>query len=147
MSYSMTCTGVILSHGDCPDGVRMTIQMKVDERFKKGLELFNEGKFYECHEVIEGLWLETNGKYKDFYKGVIQAAVALHHLKRWNLNGAKHLFRTSTRYLTKYKPCALGLNVEKLIDDMKTCFVGIGSLKLKKKYSVDRKLIPKLEWR
>ena len=121
--------------------------MPVDERFKEGIELFNEEKFYECHEIIEDLWLETNDEYKDFYKGVIQAAVALHHLKRGNLNGAQHLFRTSTRYLTKYKPHALGLNVEKLIDDMKTCFVKLGSLKSKEKYSVDQKLIPKLEWR
>ena len=108
--------------------------MSVDERFKKGIELFNEEEFYECHEVIEDLWLGTQGRYKDLYKGVIQAAVALHHLKRGNLNGAQKLFKTSTRYLSEYKPKALGLNVEKLVNDMKQCFQG------------NENLIPKLEF-
>ncbi len=121
--------------------------MPVDERFKKGLELFNEENFFECHEVIEKLWLETKDKNRNLYKGVIQAAVALHHLKRGNLNGAKHLFKTSTRYLTRYQPRTLGLNVKKLIEDMKTCFSHVQDLKSKEKYSVDQKLIPKLEWR
>ena len=94
-----------------------------DERFKKGVELFNREEFYECHEVIEKLWFEAKGdKYRNLYKGVIQAAVALHHLKRGNLSGAKQLFKTSTRYLSPYRPQALGLCVEKLIKDMKTCF-------------------------
>ncbi len=121
--------------------------MPVDERFKKGLELFNEEKFFECHEVVEKLWLETKDKNRNLYKGVIQAAVALHHLKRGNLNGAEHLFKTSTRYLAKYQSRTLGLNIKKLMNDMKTCFAEVPNLKLKKKYLVDQELIPKLEWR
>ena len=108
--------------------------MYVDERFKKGIELFNEQEFFECHEVIEDLWLATQDEYKDLYKGVIQAAVALHHLKRGNSRGAKKLYRTSTRYLTKYQPKALGLSVEKLIQGMKYCI------------EEDKKKIPKLEF-
>ena len=106
----------------------------IDERFKQGVELFNKGEFFECHEVIEDLWLKTKGPYRDFYKGIIQAAVALHHLKKENLTGAKELFKSSTKYLEKYCPTVLGLDVVKLIKDMKTCF------------ERDRNLIPKLEF-
>lgn len=96
--------------------------MPLDERFKKGLELFNEGEFFECHEVLENLWLATQDKHKDLYKGIIQAAVALYHLEQGNLSGAKKLYKTSTGYLIKYEPEALGLNVRQLICDMKNCF-------------------------
>ncbi|MBI4395125.1 MAG: DUF309 domain-containing protein [Candidatus Omnitrophica bacterium] len=109
--------------------------MRVDERFKKGIELFNEEAFFECHEVIEGLWLETQDECKNLYKGVIQAAVALHHLRQGNLSGAKELFKTSSGYLGPYAPEALGLNVEKLLKDMKTCFKRL-----------DPKSLPKLEF-
>ena len=109
--------------------------MPVDERFRTGVALFNQEKFFECHETIENLWFETQDEYKDLYKGVIQVAVALHHLTRDNLSGARELFETSSRYLSKYAPEALGLNVEKLINDMKICFK-----------SVDQKIIPKLEF-
>lgn len=109
--------------------------MKVDERFKKGIELFNREEFFECHEVIEDLWLATQDEYKNLYKGVIQTAVALHHLKHGNVPGARKLFRTSSRYLKPYAPRALGLNVGKLLRDMNVCFK-----------SVDQKAIPKLEF-
>ena len=102
--------------------------MSVDERFRKGIELFNEEEFFECHEVLENLWLATQDEHKDLYKGVIQAAVALYHLDRGNTSGAKKLLKTSTHYLSKYKPEALGLNVEKLINDMKSCFEKEGSI-------------------
>ncbi|MBI4353559.1 MAG: DUF309 domain-containing protein [Candidatus Omnitrophica bacterium] len=94
----------------------------IDRRLKHGLELFNQGKFYECHEAIEGLWLETDDEYRDLYKGLIQAAAALHQLERGVLSGALSLYRTSTAYLRKYEPRMLGLNVEKLIQDMNHLF-------------------------
>jgi len=31
----------------------------VDGRFIRGLELFNEKNYFESHDVIEDLWLET----------------------------------------------------------------------------------------
>ena len=107
-------------------------RMPVDERFKKGIELFNQEQFYECHEILEELWLESTGPYRNLYKGVIQAAVALFHLKRGNLNGARALFQTSAAYLTEYKPRALGLNVEILIEGMNLCFRGRKKLPIPK---------------
>ena len=98
--------------------------MKVDARFKKGLELFNEKDFFECHEVIEALWLETPSEdpYRDLYKGVIQAAAAIYQWERGILSGAHGLYKTSVKYLKKYEPRALGLNVEKLIRDLEHFF-------------------------
>lgn len=108
--------------------------MQIDERFIRGIELFNNEEFFECHEVIEDLWLATQDQYKNLYKGVIQAAVALYHLKRGNTRGARKLYGTSSKYLRKYLPRALGLNVEKLLNELKICF------------EEDLQLIPKLEF-
>ena len=90
----------------------------------RGLELFNQREFFECHEVIEDLWLKTSAEdtYRDLYKGVIQAAAAIYQLERGVLSGALGLYKTSIVYLEKYKPTALGLNVGRLIEDMKLCF-------------------------
>ena len=111
------------------------ILMSVDERFVRGIELFNDEEFFECHEVIEDLWLATQDKYKDLYKGVIQAAVAIYHLKRGNARGARKLYGTSSKYLRKYIPTALGLNIEKLLNDMKSYFEG------------NNQQVPKLEFK
>ncbi len=98
--------------------------MSVDKRFKHGLELFNHGEYFEAHEVIEDLWLETPSAdpYRDLYKGVIQAAAAIYQFDRGILTGARGLFRTSVTYLEKYRPLALGLDVDGLIAGLKDCF-------------------------
>ena len=98
--------------------------MFVDPRFVKGLELFNEKDYFECHEVIEELWLETpsDDKHRDLYKGVIQAAAAIYQFDRGILSGALGLYKTAVGYLEPYGPKALGLNIEKMVRDLKRCF-------------------------
>ena len=122
--------------------------MVIDDRFKKGLELFNEGEYFECHEVIEDLWLETDPKdpYRDLYKGVIQAAAAIYQFDRGILSGALGLFKTSTECLESYKPKVLGLDVQKLIHGMEVCFKPLEEWDRKKKVSLQKKLIPKLHF-
>lgn len=97
----------------------------VDGRLKKGLELFNSGEYFECHEVIEDLWLETPGDdpLRNFYKGIIQAAAALYQRERGVTSGAQGLYKTSLLYLQPYSPETLGLNVKKMIGDMERCFI------------------------
>ena len=98
--------------------------MVVDLRFKKGLELFNRREFFECHEAIEALWLKTPSEnvYRDLYKGVIQAAAAIYQWERGIPSGADGLFKTSVVYLEKYAPFALGLNVGKMVRDLRIFF-------------------------
>ena len=101
---------------------------KIDPRFVKGLELFNEKDYYECHEVIEDLWLQTpsTDKYRDLYKGVIQAAAAIYQFERGILSGAAGLFKTSVGYLESYRPKALGLDVDRLIRELQSYFSNSG---------------------
>lgn len=96
----------------------------VDERFKKGLELFKSGEYFESHEIIEDLWLATpkDDPYRDLYKGVIQAAAAIYQWDRKIYSGALGLQKSSIQYLKKYSPKSLGLNVDKLVRDMRKCF-------------------------
>lgn len=58
------------------------------EEFLRGIQLFNEGKFFECHEVWEIVWLKADGVEREFLHAMIQAAAALLHFQRGNLKGA-----------------------------------------------------------
>lgn len=100
---------------------------EVDARFREGLELFNRGEFYECHEVIEGLWLEVRDAHRDLYKGVIQAAAALYQYRRGIWSGALGLHRTSLEYLRPYAPASLGLDVGGLIGQLEAFFAPLES--------------------
>ena len=92
------------------------------EAFRSGLILFNGGHFFEAHEAIEALWRAEEGNLRDFYKGLIQAAAALHLMKQGRLQGAFRMFQSSTRYLKPYLPGAVGVNVEKLVCDLSLFF-------------------------
>jgi uncharacterized protein len=63
----------------------------VEEFFQQGIDLFNEGRFFECHEAWEQAWLRSKGQEKLFYQGMIQAAVAILHTQRGNLDGTRSL--------------------------------------------------------
>ena len=59
------------------------------EEFLRGIQLFNEGKFFECHEAWEIVWLKADGVEREFLHAMIQAAAALLHAQRGNLKGAQ----------------------------------------------------------
>jgi predicted metal-dependent hydrolase len=60
--------------------------------FQEGIDLFNAGQFFECHEAWESVWNRSEGDEKIAIQGLIQAAVAILHLERGNREGAESLY-------------------------------------------------------
>jgi len=86
---------------------------------------WNEQRYYEAHDVLEQLWLNTESPDADFFKGLIQAAGAFVHLqKRFeHPSHAKHsrrlppavrLFRLAEKNLANFAPWHHGLDVAAL---------------------------------
>jgi uncharacterized protein len=48
----------------------------MDARLREGINLFNQGRFFDCHEVLEGFYHETDEANKPFLEGLIQLAAA-----------------------------------------------------------------------
>ena len=53
--------------------------------------LWNERLFFEVHEVLEAVWKTATGAERQALQGVIQVAVAFHHLAHGNRRGARSL--------------------------------------------------------
>lgn len=51
------------------------------------LRLWREEEYFECHEVLELLWLAAEGNARWRYQGLIHCAVALHHMQQENWFG------------------------------------------------------------
>lgn len=83
-----------------------------------GIECFNRGDYFDSHEVWEDLWNETRGPSRDFLKGLIQAAVCLHHLGNGNWHGTTKLLGSSRGYLFPYQPVYWGLDVGAFLQSM-----------------------------
>ena len=82
--------------------------------FDQGLEEFNTGFYFECHETLEDLWHGVRGPSRDFFQGLIQLSVAFYHLTRGNAGGAKSMLDRALGRLNKYPPDYAGVDLEGL---------------------------------
>jgi predicted metal-dependent hydrolase len=91
-------------------------------QYLAGIKHFNACEFYEAHDLWEELWADYRGPSREFYQGLIQVAVAVHHFGNGNIRGAKKLYHSSRKYLEGYRPSHLGCNIEQLFLEMEECF-------------------------
>ena len=97
------------------------IEFQPDPRFQQYWRHFRSGRFWDAHEVLEDLWLETEGADKEFYQGLIQVAASLHHLGQGNMHGAEKLARTARDKLDPYRSAYHGVQIESLLMGLQTC--------------------------
>jgi predicted metal-dependent hydrolase len=75
----------------------------LDAHYLGYFDCFNQGLFYEAHDVLEELWLaERQCPNYSFYKGLIQLAGAFVHLQKNRLRPAAALFKLARANLQKY---------------------------------------------
>ncbi|MEZ6057727.1 MAG: DUF309 domain-containing protein [Planctomycetaceae bacterium] len=86
------------------------------------VEAFDQGEFFECHDLLEEIWSESLGPEREFYQGLIHAAVCLHHFRESNLQGARKMYLSAVKYLSPYAPTCRGLRVDLFLKDLKHCF-------------------------
>ncbi|NJL00699.1 MAG: DUF309 domain-containing protein [Spirulinaceae cyanobacterium RM2_2_10] len=86
----------------------------VNSALERGIDEFNRGDFYACHDTLEALWMEAEDAERGFYQGILQIAVACYHLENANWRGAVTLLGEGTRRLRSYSPEHAGVQVARL---------------------------------
>ncbi|WP_404789823.1 DUF309 domain-containing protein [Altericista sp. CCNU0014] len=84
--------------------------------FWQGVREFQQGRFYECHDTLEALWIEAQEPDKTFFQGILQIAVACYHLGNQNWRGAVILLGEGVRRLSPYQPEYANIDVNYLLD-------------------------------
>lgn len=85
------------------------------DEFTAYFDCFNAGRYFEAHEALERLWLETRHDADgNFYKGLIQLAAAFVHWEAGRTGPAATLLRMADDYLAKYPARHHGLDVANL---------------------------------
>ncbi|WP_414583156.1 DUF309 domain-containing protein [Scytonema sp. PCC 10023] len=85
------------------------------DEFWQGVEQFNAGQYYACHDTLEALWIEAAEPEKTFYQGILQIAVALYHLSNHNLRGAMILLGEGSNRLRRYPSEYGGIDVDEVL--------------------------------
>ena len=87
------------------------MEKQPDARWLKGIDEFNRGLFFDCHETLEEIWLEEHGNDREFYQGIIQIAAAYF---KWEQNvpmGTFKLMRSGLNKLLPYGPVHNGIDM------------------------------------
>lgn len=87
-------------------------------RFAQACEHFDQGDYFEAHEVWEELWHEAIGPRHPYLQCLIQAAVALHHARNGNWVGTRKLCASSLGYLEKGRAAAEEIDLDALKDHL-----------------------------
>ncbi len=83
--------------------------------FWQGVEAFNQGEFYACHDILEALWMDAAQPQKTFYQGILQIAVACYHLGNQNWRGAVILLGEGLSRIHAYQPTYAGIDTDQLV--------------------------------
>jgi hypothetical protein len=97
----------------------------IPEEFWLGVDQFNQQQFYACHDTLEALWMEAIESDKKFYQGILQIAVALHHLENQNWRGAVILLGEGMSRLQSYRPDYAEIDLEPLLDQTRQLLQGL----------------------
>ena len=104
---------------------------KIDKLFDKGLDAFNNKRFYEAHEFWENIWVEYRLPDSKFIQGLIQLTVGFYHITNQNLNGARSLLRKSKKKFDLYDGTHRRLSmiiIKRIVNESLDCAENINSV-------------------
>lgn len=87
-------------------------------RALQGIQLFNDGRYFEAHEELEAAWREERGKVRELYQGILEAGVTYLHIRRGNYDGAIKVYGRSMRWLNGFPEICRGADVGQLRRDL-----------------------------
>jgi predicted metal-dependent hydrolase len=93
----------------------------MQDEVARGIQLFNAGEFFVCHEVLEDIWREERGIRRFFLQSIIHLAVGFYHSGRGNRRGAERQLTKGLKKLAGYLPECEGLDTGLLYRESIEC--------------------------
>jgi uncharacterized protein len=87
--------------------------------FSRAIEQFNGGRYFECHDTLEALWVESSGEEKRFLQGMIQVSVGFYHYVNGNPSGALSQWGKGADKLSGFAPVHAGLDLGRLLESVR----------------------------
>ena len=107
-------------HANIPNQAELqdTCQETLSAKASKGLELFNQGHYFDCHEELEDAWKEDTSPGRDLYRGILQVGIAYLQIERGNYRGAIKMLLRVRQWLDPLPNTCRGINIAQLRRDV-----------------------------
>jgi uncharacterized protein len=91
----------------------------MDARLRQGIELFNQGRFFESHEILEQFYHQTEAAHKPFVEGLIQLAAAFRlYTDFGEVRGPVRMIHQALIRFENYQPSYLEIRLRDLSESM-----------------------------
>ena len=101
------------------DGSADDVAQDIAVRYRQAITEFNTRFFFECHETLEGIWIEdTRAHERRFFQGLLQVGVGYLHLSNLNYRGAVNLLTRGIEKLERFRPAQYGVDVDAFLADV-----------------------------
>lgn len=112
---------------------------------RKGIDEYNDGFFFEAHELWEDIWYQSPLPARTFLQGLIQLAAAFVHLARHEYPGTVGLLEAAIEKLEAFAPAYQGIDVARLIDESRRAREQLVALGPERFEEWDRQRVPRID--
>jgi hypothetical protein len=118
---------------------------KMDASLRTAVTLFNQQRFVEFQDALEGLAGATRApSERQFYRVLSTLAESLHQVSNHDLQKAEETLGPALRKLDEFVPRFRGLNVEALREQFQRTLIEVREVRAGKKPEFDPKHLPRL---
>jgi len=141
--------GLIRKYARLPDfdAIQDACQGPLSALALRGLEAFNQGRYFEAHELLEEAWNEDESAACELYRAVLQVAVAYLQIERGNYNGAMKMFLRLRQWLGPLPDECRGVDVARLREDARQAHEALTALGKERVGEFDRRLLRPVVYR
>lgn len=115
------------------------------EEGRHGIDLYNDGQYWEAHEAWEVIWHKKSGREKSFYQGMIHVAAGMLKINRAQFEGAHSQLTRALERFAVAGPMETGTNDEAFRKRAAACRDEVLRLGPADLEQFDRKLYPVIE--
>lgn len=83
-------------------------------KVRQAIELFNQGKYYQCHDALETAWRDEQEPVRELYRGILQVGIAYYQIERGNYRGAMKMLLRLRQWLNPLPDVCQGVAVGEL---------------------------------
>ena len=118
--------------------LEQTCQAPLPELARQGLQLYNQGEYFEAHEVLEAAWRQDQTPGRELYQGILQVGIAYLQIERGNYRGALKMFLRARRWLDPLPDQCRGVQVAQLRQDAQRAQAALKALGRERMAEFDR---------
>ncbi len=139
---------LLQQYAKLPDqqALEFTCEAPLPALARQGIDKFNAGAYYACHDDLEEAWRQDQTPGRDLYRGILQVGIALYQIKHDNYRGAVKMLLRVRQWLTPLPDACRGVNVDKLRRNAQAIHDELARLGPENMGAFDWELVEKIEY-